>query len=288
MKNNDRNEARDPCLEDTSYVPDQWDSIFQTFDDEDIRREAEIRRKKEDEKEFRTSMAGQLLESLKEILDRGPGYERATEIKRLFGQSSRGFSKGNPEIYRQKMLYVKEPVFLQGFKELCEQYEIDKESYAQLLKMVYPGDMSQTVKDMRIYLYEKKTKAPRRPLKKMNYLLMAGLMLLAFLFQYEDGTPAVYTLLPTLLVGVHLVLYRVFYPGLGASGAHFIVGIFELIVLFFYGESISNGGVKADGVFFVTTCFFDMVFITGLLCIKNLCSKQMVHNLLGNVNRKNN
>ena len=253
--------------EESEYVPDQWDHIFQQFDAEAIWKEEKEKLARQEEEKRITAAVREILTALKAILDRGPGYERADEVKVLFGKGPRGFSGGDPEKFRELNTYTKDPAFLTGFKEICESYEIDRATYTQFLKRVYPGDFSDVMTNMRIYLIGKRRKAPYRPLKKLKMYIPVLAILLIISYETGMGTPVLYGLLPAALVGLHWFLYRILYKRFGWAGTNILLGLPALIILFFYGEHVARQGIIANGIFVVTSYYISFTFIAliGLL-----------------------
>ena len=247
----------------TDFVPDQWDSIFENFDIEADQKEKEIREEELARQQEIAAMVRQILDRLEDILKKGPRYEMPKEIKELFSEKKEGFSGGDPQIYKQKKIYVKEAEFILKFKGLCENYEIDKHSYNQLLKRAYPADGSQTVKDMRLYLLDKRKAASYRPLKKMNYPLAAVVILLIFGFLLAEGNDPFNSLFLSLLVGTHWYFYRILYHRYGGPGSHMRISFAIVLILFFFERKMETTGVEVDGLIGFTVFYADFfVFST--------------------------
>ena len=243
-----------------TYVPDQWDSIFESYDQEEEQRE---RKEEQEKKDWEAKIAegvNGILARLKEILDQEPRHETPKEIKQLFSPGQKGFAKGNTDEYARLLTYAKEPKFVKTLKEYCEKYIIDKYSYQHLLKRVYKPDGSWIVTDMRQYLTQKYNEAPYPPLKKMNYPLAVVFLALVFFYQILAGSHPALALIPTFFVGVHWFLYRQLYPKYGCLGTHLRISFVMMILVYIAARKL-GGENEITGPFLIFTAYLDFFIV---------------------------
>lgn len=254
----------------TEYEPDQWDSIFEDYDQDQDEKEKKEKQAKEDEQIRILEGSIHLLEAIEKLLKKGLCHEMPREFKELLGKGPNSYCKGSPDTNRLLILYSKEVYFRERFRELCETHEIDKKTYKIFLKRLYPQANSDALCEMRNWLKEQRDQAPYCPQKECNYLFLGILLLLVFGYLVLYGVPPLYAVFPTFLVGIHYALYRILYPKYGGMGSHVRISLGIMLALFFYGERVPLDQGSQGGIFSMTTTYIDMFFIIGTLYLPEL------------------
>ena len=99
----------------TDYVPDQWDSIFETYDIEEDQKEKEIREEELARQQEIAAMVRKILDRLEDILKKGPRYEMPKEIKELFSEKKRALAgEIRRYINRRRFMSRKQMILLSG------------------------------------------------------------------------------------------------------------------------------------------------------------------------------
>lgn len=254
----------------TEYQPDQWDSIFEDYDQEQDEKEKKEKQAIEDEQIRILEGSIHLLEAIEKLLKKGLRHEMPREFKELLGKGPDSYCKGSPDTNRMLIQYSKELYFRERFRELCETHEIDKKTYKIFLKRLYPQANSDALCEMRNWLKEQRDQAPYCPQKECNYLFLGIILLLVFGYLALYGVPPLYAVFPTFLVGVHYALYRILYPKYGGMGSHVRISLGIMLALFFYGERVPLDQGSQGGIFSMTTTYIDMFFIIGTLYLPEL------------------
>ncbi len=249
---------------DNNYIPDEYDSIFESFDEEEDKKLEAERERELIRQEEKTEMIRTMIDGLKAIMDKGLCHETSKEIRSFLGRNEDGFSGGNPDIYRQRCEYAKDESFRKGLIDLCNHYDFDKPSLTCILRILYPGDGSENVTNMRKFLLSQRLKAPYRPLKKMNYPLAAIVIGLVYACLVFWGLSYTFAFFPAALIGVHWFLYRLLYDRYGMLGTHLRIGLAIMLILFFYEEKVIPDGEGKDSMITFVVFYFDMLGTLGL------------------------
>lgn len=234
--------------EETAYVPDQWDSVFEEFDHEEDLKEEQIRQEERVRQQETTGLIRQMLDQLGEILAKGPRNGMCREVKRFFGGGKKGFSKGDPNIFRQRTDCIKNTAFQEGIRELCETYVIDKSTYEYLLGRVFTKNLNRNVDDMRIYLLGKWREAPFRTMRKISYPVIIAMLALIYGCQVVVGTHPFLAVFPVVMVGLHWFIYRKYHDEFGGPCVNTVVSVVGFPAFSYMTNHLEPAGYDVSGL----------------------------------------
>lgn len=232
-----------PSQEEQEKVLDEWDELFDTIEQE---YEIEQDKKKEEELleiEQRRSLAEKYIERLGELFSE----------KKVFI-----YKKQDRDVLDS---IITHPAFIEGLRQLVDEYDVDFKSYGQLIKAfnnIPMENKSKEILETRELLIEKRVYAPNPPLKPCPTWVLTIVFLLVFRMVYDSGISIFYCILPPVCTIAIWKAHRLLYHRCRLSVSWFLPIVLVTVPMYFV-----TSRVQTDGFMFYYTCLLDASIISG-------------------------